>query len=219
MFLFLPLFLPTTGIISSLNMLLPVWLLLFTTSLAYQVMEFDNPHCTYNKFSSRHLAHLDVCAELNTLVASSILVKVDNLYDDQRELNVYDRKDCTGEVVATISNLNGCMDLDTPGNDRVGMSVKVTSKSTSTLEKEPTSKGFDAVLTHNLNFPTSHRWKDMLAVPVSYGVFRIIKISDCSDDGTCCDGTMEMFCAKSLEGLLAPKAKVGSNGLGSTFDD
>ncbi|RJE16994.1 hypothetical protein PHISCL_10669, partial [Aspergillus sclerotialis] len=71
-------------------MLWLLWLLLFTTTSAYRVVEYDKARCTHNEFRSYQVIHANnnVCQKINVRVASSILVKVDNFYDDQYQLSV-----------------------------------------------------------------------------------------------------------------------------------
>lgn len=56
---------------------------------------------------------------INVRVASSILVKVDNFYDGQHQLTVYDNDDCTGDIVESLNNNNGCLSLFSLDDGRV----------------------------------------------------------------------------------------------------
>jgi hypothetical protein len=180
------------------------WLLLFTATSAYRVTEYEEERCTHNGLLFHHLADTNSCHKLNVRVASSILVKIDNFHDDQYQLNVYDNDDCTGDIVGAISDLNGCMDLYSPDNNRAGRSVKLTTKPASTepgKKRGSASENFEAGRPFNGHFLTGG---SLLEVPVARGRFRFVWPSDCSDNGTYCDdNAIGMFCAGSLAELLA----------------
>lgn len=190
----------------SRTMLSLVWLLLFTATSAYRIMEYDRERCTHNGFRSYQLAHANnACQKLNVRVASSILVKLDNVHDDQYQLNVYDNNDCTGDAVGAISNLNGCMNLFSLDNNRVGRSVKLTPRAALTEpERESTGKGFEAGLLFNAD---DFGKENKIMVPIARGVFQHVNRSDRSDDGTYRDDAIESFFPKSLKRLLAEEAQ------------
>jgi hypothetical protein len=187
-------------------MLSLVWLLLFTVSWAYRVMEYDMERCTHNAFRTHHLADPSACTKLNVRVASSILVKINNIHDDQYQLNVYDNNDCTGDVVGTLRNLNGCMDLFSPDDNRVGRSVKLTQASASVAtdpERDWASKRFEADQMFNVDTLEENKFM----APIARGVFQYVERSDRSDDGTYRGKVIELFFPQSLKRLLAQEAR------------
>lgn len=174
-----------------------IWTLLFTATAAYRIMEFSQNKCSHREFRAHHLAEANSCAKLEPRVSSSILVKVDNIHDGEYQLKVYDSKDCTGDVVGSISNLNGCMDLF--AGDHVGRSVMLTP-----IEKKPAdpaafTRAFNTGRNYNMHLDkTGH----VLDVPISYGVFRMIRPSP-TDDGTYLDEEIADFLPKPLKHVLA----------------
>ncbi|RMJ23657.1 hypothetical protein PHISP_05476 [Aspergillus sp. HF37] len=180
-----------------------VWLLLFMTTWAYWVTEYNEERCTHNGCRAYQLADANTCQKLDICVASSILVKIDNFHDDQYELNVYENNDCTGDVAGSISNLNGCMNLFSHDSNRVGRSVKLTPKSASTepeRQRGSASENFEAGRLFNAPFLAD---KSLLVVPVERGAFQFNRRSDRCDDGTYCSNAIEIFRTGPLGELLA----------------
>ncbi|KAE8423073.1 hypothetical protein BDV36DRAFT_279561 [Aspergillus pseudocaelatus] len=70
---------------------------LFTATLGYRLFEYTGERCTGSN--------------LNEGVASSLLVKIDNVHDDLYQVNVYENEDCTGSILGAIANTNGCLNL------------------------------------------------------------------------------------------------------------
>lgn len=181
-------------------MLLRIWLLLFTTTSAYRVTEYDKERCTHNEFRSYQVLHTNnnACQKLNVRVASSILVKVDNFYDDQHQLTVYDNNDCTGDIVGRLSNNNGCMSLFSLDDNRVGRSVQLVPKSALTKpERQSNGQGFEAGDSYNVDALGE------FMVPIARGSFEYVDRADRSDDGTYRGEAIETFFSGSLKGLRA----------------
>lgn len=180
------------------------WFLFFIATNAYRVTEYSEERCTRKGLSFHHLAHTKSCHGLNVPVTSSILVKIDNFHDDQYQLNVYDNDDCTGDIVGTISDLNGCMNLYSPDNNRTGRSVALTAIPDSTdpgKKQHLTSENFEAGRTFNGNYLTGGG--DLIAIPIARDNFRLVQPSDRLDDGTYCNDAIETFRAGSLGELLS----------------
>ncbi|KAF5862386.1 hypothetical protein ETB97_011743 [Aspergillus alliaceus] len=59
-----------------------------------------------------------------TVFASSLLVEVDNIDDNKYSVSVYENDDCTGSIVGTIQNTNGCLYLHA-FNTAAGKSTQV----------------------------------------------------------------------------------------------
>ena len=182
------------------------WFLLFIATNAYWVTEYSEERCTHKGLSFHHLADTKSCHGLNTPVTSSILVKIDNFYDNQYQLNVYDNDNCTGDIIGAINDLNGCMNLYPPNsNNRTGRSVALTTIPDSTnlgKKRYSASENFEAGRAFNGDYLIGGRDGDLIAIPIARDNFRIGQLSDRSDDGTYRNGAIEIFYAGSLEELL-----------------
>ncbi|RJE26837.1 hypothetical protein PHISCL_00862 [Aspergillus sclerotialis] len=177
------------------------WFLLFTATNAYRVTEYSEERCTHKGLSFHHLADTKSCHGLDVPVTSSILVKIDNFHDDQYQLNVYENDDCTGDIVGAISDLNGCMDLYSPDNNRMGRSVALTAIPDPGKERHSASENFEAGRTFNGNYLTGGG--DLIAIPIARDNFRLVRASDRLDDGTYDNDAIETFYAGSLGELLS----------------
>lgn len=96
--------------------------MLVTITWAYRISEYKSKHCTGEQVGVHRLAGPSACDKLDISVAESVLVKIDNVHDNQYQFILYDNEDCTGSVVGTIANTNGCLSLDAL-ESHVGKSV------------------------------------------------------------------------------------------------
>ncbi|GIK02200.1 hypothetical protein Aspvir_006245 [Aspergillus viridinutans] len=145
------------------------------------------------KVGIHQLAGSSACNKLNEGVALSLLTKIDNVHDDQYSVNVYPNDDCTGHVVGTIQNMNGCLNnLYAPSNT-VGKSVQLVpvSKESDT----PISKSSETDYLYNLPVQDEEHMK----VPIAHGLFRSVEKANHTEDGTYVDEAFGMFLTTDLE--------------------
>ncbi|KAE8381260.1 hypothetical protein BDV26DRAFT_278849 [Aspergillus bertholletiae] len=146
--------------------------LFVTTALGYRIFEYTDERCTGAQARLHHLAGPSSCERLNDGVTSSVLVKIDNIHDDQYAVNVYDDDDCTDSVVGYIRNMNGC--LTRSPFSTVGRSIKVV----------PIQK--------------SAKMRDIL-VPIAHGLFRTVNEANHTEDGVYADEAFDLFLPTNLE--------------------
>lgn len=176
--------------------MLPILWLLFLTSTAwgYRVFEYVGRRCTGEKLDTHRLAGPSACTKLDVGVTSAVLVKIDNVNDNQYNVVVYDTDDCSGSIVGSIANANGCLDLYA-FPEHVGKSVKVIPKQG--LEKrESTSQGFDTGSLYN--YEATDRPGEIM-VPVMHAGFHAVNTSDHSDDGTYLNEAIEEYYSSTVE--------------------
>ncbi|GFG10630.1 hypothetical protein IFM5058_05022 [Aspergillus udagawae] len=164
---------------------------LFATTLGYRIFEYTGERCTGAEVGIHRLAGPSACNTLNEGVASSLLVKIDNVHDDQYSVNVYENDDCTGPIVGTVQNMNGCLNLHAFSNT-VGKSVQVipVSKRSST----PMSEGFETDYLYNLRAEDEEHMK----VPIAHGLFRTVDRANHTEDGAYVDEAFGMFLTTDL---------------------
>ncbi|KAE8385146.1 hypothetical protein ETB97_006324 [Aspergillus alliaceus] len=114
---------------------------LFVTILGYRLCDYTDERCTGAQVRLHQLAGPSACNKLHEGITSSLLVKIDNVHDGQYSVNVYENDNCTGAIVGTIQNLNGCLNNLHAFNNK---SVQVVSMSTNT--DTLMSKGFETGL-------------------------------------------------------------------------
>ncbi|GKZ27739.1 hypothetical protein AbraCBS73388_005470 [Aspergillus brasiliensis] len=129
---------------------------LFATTLGYRLFEYSGERCTGSQVGLLRLAGPSACNKLNEGVATSLLVKIDNVHDDQYSVNVYDTDDCTGSIVGTVHNMNGCLNLYAFSNV-VGKSVQVVPAPQKRDATE--SEGFETDYLYNLPPPDDEHLK------------------------------------------------------------
>lgn len=157
-------------------------------------MEYTGEQCTGSQVGLHRLAGPSACDKLNDGVASSLLVKIDNVHDDQYTVNVYNNDDCTGPIVGTIQNMNGCLNLHA-FNSAVGKSVQVVP--VSKKHDAPTTGGFETDYLYNL--PTQD--EEHIKVPIAHGLFRTVDKSNHTSDGAYVDEAFDMFLAADPEAV------------------
>ncbi|GLA40011.1 hypothetical protein AnigIFM63309_007616 [Aspergillus niger] len=174
---------------------------LFATALGYRLTEYTGERCTRAEAGVHRLAGPSVCSKLSNINAKSILVKIDNIYDDQHSVVVYEDDNCTGSILGVINNMNGCMNLHGL-NNVVGRSVKVIS---GTVESEVLENGgFET--NHLYNLPAQDA--NHIMVPVAHAFFRTVDISHHADDGTHYDESFDMFETTELDHVLRLQSSV-----------
>jgi hypothetical protein len=169
-----------------------VYSALFATTLGYRLFEYTGERCTGAEVGVHRLAGPSACNKLNEGVASSLLVKIDNVHDDQYSVNVYENDDCTGPIVGTIQNTNGCLNLHAFSN-AVGKSVQVVP--VSMAFDTPTSENFETDYLYNLPAQDEEHMK----VPIAHGLFRTVDKANHTDDGAYVDEAFGMFLTSDLE--------------------
>ncbi|OJJ72262.1 hypothetical protein ASPBRDRAFT_89566, partial [Aspergillus brasiliensis CBS 101740] len=165
---------------------------LFATTLGYRLFEYSGERCTGSQVGLLRLAGPSACNKLNEGVATSLLVKIDNVHDDQYSVNVYDTDDCTGSIVGTIQNMNGCLNLYAFSNV-VGKSVQVVPVPQKRDATE--SEGFETDYLYNLPPPDDEHLK----VPIAHGLFRTVEKSNRTDDGAYVNEAFGMFLSAEPE--------------------
>ncbi|KAE8382642.1 hypothetical protein BDV26DRAFT_277819 [Aspergillus bertholletiae] len=162
-----------------------LYLSLFTATLGYRLFEYTGERCTGSNVGLHRLAGPSACAQLNKGVASSLLVKIDNVHDDLYQVNVYENKDCTGSIVGAIANTNGCLNLHI--FSAVGKSVQVVPVS----KKRNTSniRGFETDSLYNLDEGIDGE----IQVPIMHGGFSPAQKSYHSEDGTYLDEAFDLW--------------------------
>ncbi|GKZ24593.1 hypothetical protein AbraIFM66951_011996 [Aspergillus brasiliensis] len=105
----------------------------FATAFEYQLAVYTGERCTGAETKLRHLPDPPACHKLNHSVTKSILMKSDNVHDDQHSVIVYEDDDCTGSILGMFENMNGCLNLRGLTNV-VGRSIMVTSGTTKSDE-------------------------------------------------------------------------------------
>ncbi|GMG43088.1 hypothetical protein BDV35DRAFT_217052 [Aspergillus flavus] len=158
---------------------------LFAATLGYRLFEYTGERCTGSNVGLHRLAGPSGCAQLNDGVASSLLVKIDNVHDDLYQVNVYENEDCTGSIVGAIANTNGCLNLHV--FNTVGKSVEVVSVS----KKRNTSDigGFETDSLYNLDEGIDGE----IQVPIMHGGFSTAEKSYHSEDGTYLDEAFDLW--------------------------
>lgn len=172
--------------------------MLVTSTWAYRISEYKSERCTGEQVGVHRLAGPSACDKLNIGVAESVLVKIDNAHDNQYQVIVYDNEDCTGSVVGTIANTNGCLNLDA-FESHVGKSVKVVPVSSNQQKRESVGNGFDIGPMYNFD---GHTNGEELMVPLMHGGFHAVKRFNHSDNGTYMDEAIATFYPLTLEHLL-----------------
>ena len=172
--------------------------MLVSITWAYRMSEYKSERCTGEQVGVHRLAGPSACDKLNIGVAESVLVKIDNVHDNQYQVIVYDNEDCTGSVVGTIANTNGCLNLDA-FESHVGKSVKVVPVSSNQQKRESAGNGFDIGSMFNFD---GHTNGEELMVPLMHGGFHAVKRSNHSDNGTYTDEAIATFYPLTLEHLL-----------------
>ncbi|GKZ68671.1 hypothetical protein AnigIFM50267_003410 [Aspergillus niger] len=170
---------------------------IIASAQAYRLFEYTGTRCTGSEVGVLRLAGPSACTKLNEGVASSVLVKIDNIHDDQYSVNVYDNEDCTGGIVGSIANINGCLDLYAFHNT-VGKSVQVIPVSTK-RDGSVSATNFVTDFQYNLPEETEEKMK----VPIMHGGFRTISKSDYAEDGTYLNEAVDFFLPLPEENLAA----------------
>lgn len=188
--------------VRSVNMLhLLVLLVLVATTTGYRLTEYTGNRCTKAEAGFHRLAGATACSKLNATDAKSILVKVDNVYDDRHSVIVYENDDCTGSILGVIENMNGCLNLHGL-NNVVGRSVKAIP---GTMESTVfANEGFETNYLYNL--PAQDRSHVM--VPIAHAFFRTVDITNHADDGTYDDEAFDIFITTELDHVLRLESNV-----------
>ncbi|KMK63755.1 hypothetical protein Y699_04585 [Aspergillus fumigatus Z5] len=171
---------------------------LVASAQAYRLFEYTGTRCTGAEVGILRLAGPSACTKLNEGVASSVLVKIDNIHDDQYSVNVYENEDCTGGIVGKITNINGCLDLYA-FHKTVGKAVQVVPVSKKRDRSVSATKGFVTDFQYNLPEETEQKMK----VPIMHGGFRTISKSDHAEDGTYLNEAFGLFLPLPEENLAA----------------
>ncbi|GAT27933.1 similar to An11g06480 [Aspergillus luchuensis] len=178
------------------NMLhLLVLSVLVATTIGYRLTEYTGNRCTEAETGFHRLAGATACSKLNTIDAKSILVKVDNIYDDQHSVIVYENDDCTGSILGVIENMNGCLNLHGL-NNVVGRSVKIIPGTVGSTVFA--NEGFETNYLYNL--PAQDR--SHIMVPIAHAFFRTVDITNHADDGTYDDEAFDIFITTELDHVL-----------------
>lgn len=162
-----------------------VYSALFATSLAYRVFEYAGDRCTGAQVGLHRLAGPSACTPLNEGVATSVLVKIDNVNNDKYTTVIYDTEDCTGAIVGSLTNFNGCLDLYAFHNT-VGKAVQVIPASG---KRDNPNKGFVTDQQYNL----ASKNETVMKVPIMRGGFYTSQKSNHSEDGTYLDEAFDIF--------------------------
>ncbi|PYH75268.1 uncharacterized protein BO88DRAFT_421558 [Aspergillus vadensis CBS 113365] len=179
-----------------------VFSVLVATGLGYRLTEYTGKRCTKAEAGFHRLAGATACNKINYTDAKSILVKVDNVYDDQHSVIVYENDDCTGSILGVLENMNGCLNLHGL-NNVVGRSVKIIS---GTVESTVfANEGFETNYLYNL--PAQDR--SHIMVPIAHAFFRTVGITNHADDGTYDDEAFDIFITTELDHVL----RLESNGV------
>ncbi|KAJ5482988.1 hypothetical protein N7539_006434 [Penicillium diatomitis] len=165
---------------------------------AYRLFEYVGERCTGEEVGVLRLAGPSACTKLAEGVASSVLVKIDNIHDDLYEVNVYDHEDCTGSIVGTIANFNGCLDLEIFHN-APGKAVQVIPVSRKRDPSVSVNKGFVTDFQYNLAEETAETMK----VPIMHGGFQTVSKTNHSEDGSYLDDAFGVFLPLAEEDLNA----------------
>ena len=162
-----------------------VYSVIFATSLAYRVFEYTGDRCTGSQVGLHRLAGPSACTPLNEGVATSVLVKIDNVNDDKYTTVIYDTEDCTGAIVGSLTNFNGCLDLYAFHNT-VGKAVQVIPASG---KRDDPNKGFVTDQQYNL----ASKNETVMKVPIMHGGFYTSQKANHSEDGTYLDEAFDVF--------------------------
>lgn len=162
-----------------------VYSALFATSLAYRVFDYTGDRCTGSQVGLHWLAGTSACTPLNKGVATSVLVKIDNVNDDKYTTVIYNTEGCTGAIVESLTNFNGCLDLYAFHNT-VGKVVQIIPVSGKCDE---INKGFVTDQQYNL----ASKNEMVMKVPIMHGGFYTSRKSNHSEDGTFLDEAFDIF--------------------------
>lgn len=168
-----------------------VYSALFATSLAYRVLEFTGKRCTGAQVGIDRLVEPSTCTALNKGISNSVLAKIDNFNNDKYTLKVHDTDDCTGNIIGSITGLNGCLNIS---QNTAGKAVQVI----------PVSSGHD---TPNKGFVTDHQYnlasknENVIKVPIMHAGFRTVQRSSRTENGTYLDESFDIFDPMTLEQL------------------
>ncbi|KAI9370348.1 hypothetical protein BJX61DRAFT_544720 [Aspergillus egyptiacus] len=176
------------------------YLAIFATSaLGYRIFEYTGERCTGSQVGLHRLAGPSGCDQLNNGIASSVLVKIDNIHDDQYAVNVYDNDDCTGSIVGHIRNMNGCLNLSPFST--VGQSIKVIPAQQSAkmhaIVGPSASEGFETDYLYNLRSSNAEQMK----VPIAHGLFRTVDKANHTENGVYENEAFDIFLPTELENV------------------
>ncbi|RAL07648.1 uncharacterized protein BO97DRAFT_463493, partial [Aspergillus homomorphus CBS 101889] len=116
---------------------------------------------------------------------ANVFVKVDNIYDDQHAVNVYDTDDCSGSIVGHIRNTNGCLNL---------YAFSSSARTRDTVDASA-SEYFETDYLYN--FPSSNAAQ--LKVPVAHGLFRTVDRANRTEDYIYANEAFDVFLLTNLE--------------------
>jgi hypothetical protein len=170
-----------------------VYSVLFATTLGYRIFEYTGQRCTGAEVGTHRLAGHSACIKLDELVASSLLVKIDNIHDDKYAVNVYGNDDCTGPIVGAIQNMNGCLNNLHASSNTVGKSVQVVPVSQES--DTPMNESFETDYLYNLPAEDDEH----MEVPIAHGLFRRVDKANHTEDGAYVDEAFAMFLTTDLE--------------------
>lgn len=149
--------------------------LLSTLAHSYRLLEYSGLECAGAQEGVFRLAGPSACTNLDYGKSESVLVKIDNVYDDQYTVEFYTDENCQGLVQREVSNSNSCVDIfskfDASQNVK---SVRVQNR----LPGKRSIESEDIMMDYGYSDDGNHY------TPIAPGVFLPINMSDINADGT-----------------------------------
>ncbi|GLA12757.1 hypothetical protein AnigIFM62618_008712 [Aspergillus niger] len=139
---------------------------LVATALGYRLTEYTGERCTRAEVGVHRLAGPSACSKLGNINAKAILVKTDNIYDDQHSVMSTRKTTAQGPSSESVKVISGTVKSEVLENG-----------------------GFET--NHLYNLPAQDA--NHIMVPIAHAFFRTVDISHHADDGSYDDESFDMF--------------------------
>ncbi|OJJ77983.1 hypothetical protein ASPBRDRAFT_71255 [Aspergillus brasiliensis CBS 101740] len=163
----------------------------FATAFEYHLAEYTGERCTGAETKLRHLPDPPACHKLNHS-AKTILMKTDNVHDDQHSVIVYENDDCTGSILGVIENMNGCLNLRGLTNV-VGRSIMVTSGTA--RSEDSLNEYFEADYLYN----SPAQFENQRLFPIAHASFGTVDESNHGGAGTSDGQSSDIFTTTKVD--------------------
>lgn len=163
-------------------------------ALGYHLFQYSGPECHGTAAGDYRLAGPSACQPLDYGTAQSVLVKIDNIHDDQYDVDFYNGDNCDGQIVRVLHNTNGCVDMFAmPGF--TAKSVRVRKHVSSKRDDAAWAADADSLLNYQgrSGSVASNAAQKKTVTPLRQGVFVNYNASNVDSEGTYQDDVIHHF--------------------------